>query len=115
MAEKTETALCPGRKPAWDHFVHGADIGVEGRGPTRASSFKQAALALTAWLGCTKRSELRGDLRCHTVATDGHGTVEEMARAALEQGQARCGWLEARDVLNTRPLDELLLLLRKSM
>jgi len=33
-----------------------------------------------------KRSELRGDLHCHTVATDGHGTVEEMARAALEQG-----------------------------
>jgi DNA polymerase (family 10) len=33
-----------------------------------------------------ERSDLRGDLHCHTVATDGHGTVEEMARAALEQG-----------------------------
>jgi SHS2 domain-containing protein len=48
MAKKTETALLPAREPTWDHFVHGADIGVEGRGPTRASSFEQAALALTA-------------------------------------------------------------------
>jgi len=48
MAKKTKTALRPTREPAWDHFVHGADIGVEGRGPTQASSFEQAALALTA-------------------------------------------------------------------
>jgi len=33
-----------------------------------------------------KRSELRGDLHCHTVATDGHDTVAEMAKGALEQG-----------------------------
>jgi SHS2 domain-containing protein len=32
----------------WTHFVHGADIGVEGRGPTIARAFEEAALALTA-------------------------------------------------------------------
>jgi tRNA nucleotidyltransferase (CCA-adding enzyme) len=32
----------------WDHFMHGADIGVEGRGPTPAAAFEEAALALTA-------------------------------------------------------------------
>jgi uroporphyrinogen-III synthase len=32
---------------AWSHFVHGADIGVEGRGATLAAAFEQAALALT--------------------------------------------------------------------
>jgi predicted nucleotidyltransferase len=33
-----------------------------------------------------KRSDLRGHLHCHTVATDGHGTLEKMAKAAQEQG-----------------------------
>jgi len=32
----------------WEHFEHGADIGVRGRGATRAEAFEQAALALTA-------------------------------------------------------------------
>jgi SHS2 domain-containing protein len=32
----------------WEHFDHGADIGVRGFGPTKAAAFEQAALALTA-------------------------------------------------------------------
>ena len=32
----------------WQHFEHRADIGVEGRGPTLATAFEQAAIALTA-------------------------------------------------------------------
>jgi SHS2 domain-containing protein len=32
----------------WSHFVHGADIGVEGRGLSLSAAFEQAALALTA-------------------------------------------------------------------
>jgi len=32
----------------WAHFVHGADIGVEGRGPGLDAAFEQAAVALTA-------------------------------------------------------------------
>jgi SHS2 domain-containing protein len=32
----------------WEHFEHGADIGVRGRGDTLAEAFEQAALALTA-------------------------------------------------------------------
>ncbi len=34
--------------PSWEHFDHGADIGVRGLGPTKAAAFEQAALALTA-------------------------------------------------------------------
>ncbi len=31
----------------WEHFDHGADIGVRGVGPTREAAFEQIALALT--------------------------------------------------------------------
>lgn len=34
--------------PRWEHFEHGADIGVRGVGETKAEAFEQAALALTA-------------------------------------------------------------------
>jgi SHS2 domain-containing protein len=32
----------------WEHFEHGADIGVRGYGASQAAAFEQAALALTA-------------------------------------------------------------------
>jgi len=32
----------------WEHFPHGADVGVRGWGTTPAEAFEQAALALTA-------------------------------------------------------------------
>jgi len=32
----------------WEHFAHGADIGVRGRGATAAQAFEQVAIALTA-------------------------------------------------------------------
>lgn len=32
----------------WEHFAHEADVGVRGRGRTKAAAFEQAALALTA-------------------------------------------------------------------
>lgn len=32
----------------WQHFAHGADIGIRGRGATPAEAFAQAAIALTA-------------------------------------------------------------------
>jgi SHS2 domain-containing protein len=32
----------------WEHFEHGADVGVRGFGATQAAAFEQAALALTA-------------------------------------------------------------------
>ena len=31
----------------WEHFGHGADIGIRGLGPTKAAAFEQIALALT--------------------------------------------------------------------
>ena len=34
----------------WEHYEHGADVGVRGFGWTKAEAFEQAALALTAVL-----------------------------------------------------------------
>src|SRR5262245_11465279 len=34
----------------WEHFPHGADVGIRGVGPTIAAAFEQVALALTAVL-----------------------------------------------------------------
>lgn len=36
----------PGRR--WEHFAHGADIGVRGIGPSREAAFEEAAKAMTA-------------------------------------------------------------------
>lgn len=35
-------------KTGWEHFSHGADMGVRGFGATESEAFEQAALALTA-------------------------------------------------------------------
>lgn len=40
---------------AWEHFDHGADIGVRGRGATLAEAFANAALALTAVVTAPER------------------------------------------------------------
>lgn len=36
------------KEPRWEHFAHGADIGIRGIGPTKEEAFRQAAVALTA-------------------------------------------------------------------
>ena len=35
-------------KPYWEHFEHGADIGIRGIAPTLAKAFEQTAVAMTA-------------------------------------------------------------------
>ena len=43
--------MCPlGQDPSarWEHYEHGADVGVRGFGATKSTAFEQAALALTA-------------------------------------------------------------------
>lgn len=36
------------REQRWEHFPHGADMGIRGIGPTPEAAFAQAALAMTA-------------------------------------------------------------------
>jgi DNA polymerase (family 10) len=46
------------------------------------------------------------------INSDAHG-VRDLENLAFGVGQARRGWLEARDVLNARPLAELRQLLAR--
>ena len=50
----------------WEHFEHGADIGVRGYGASVAEAFEQAALALTAVIAdpATVRPLERVELAC---------------------------------------------------
>jgi SHS2 domain-containing protein len=43
----------------WEHFPHGADVGIRGYGPTPAAAFGQAALAMTAAMTNPAQVELR--------------------------------------------------------
>lgn len=54
----------------WEHFAHGADVGVRGRGESAARAFEQAALALTAVV--TDPSQVRAEraVRIHCRAPD---------------------------------------------
>ena len=49
-----------GLRKAWEHFGHGADIGVRGIGPTKEAAFEQIALALTGVI--TDVTSVRGDV-----------------------------------------------------
>ncbi|CAB4242612.1 Protein archease [Methylacidimicrobium sp. AP8] len=41
--------------PRWEHFAHGADVGIRGIGSSREEAFAQAALALTAVVADPRR------------------------------------------------------------
>ena len=50
----------------WEHFAHGADIGVRGHGASPAQAFEQAGLALTAVVTqpANVRQAITVDIRC---------------------------------------------------
>lgn len=58
-------------------------------------------------------SDIRGDLHVHTKETDAH-SVDSLEHMRLGVLQARRGWLEPDDVLNTRSWNELKKLLQRS-
>jgi SHS2 domain-containing protein len=55
---------------SWEHFEHGADIGVRGYGPSPAQAFEQAACALTAVVTDLDRVEPRQSIQLTCTAPD---------------------------------------------
>ena len=49
----------------WSHFAHGADVGIEGWGPTLEAAFEEAASALTATVTSAKvKPTIAVDVAC---------------------------------------------------
>jgi SHS2 domain-containing protein len=55
---------------AWEHFPHGADIGVRGIGATRGEAFEQAALAVTAVVTDPGKVAADAAIEFHCAAPD---------------------------------------------
>ncbi len=110
---------------AWEHFAHGADIGVRGIGATRAEAFEQAAVALTAVLTdpATVAATTRVDLHCQAPDDEVllvdwlNAVVYEMATRRMLFGRyvveladhalAGQAWGEAVDPARHRPAVEV--------
>jgi tRNA nucleotidyltransferase (CCA-adding enzyme) len=56
----------------WEHFAHGADIGIRGIGPTKEAAFQQIALALTSVITDVKsvRPERAVPITCDAPTDD---------------------------------------------
>ena len=56
----------------WEHFAHGADIGIRGIGPTKEAAFQQIALALTSVITDVKsvRPERAVPITCDAPSDD---------------------------------------------
>jgi len=54
----------------WEHFRHGSDIGVRGRGPTREAAFEEAARALIAVITDPAHVRARETVSIHCSAPD---------------------------------------------
>jgi tRNA nucleotidyltransferase (CCA-adding enzyme) len=57
-------------KDYWEHFEHGADIGVRGLATSKAAAFEQAALALMAVITEPGRVAARDTVKIHCEAAD---------------------------------------------
>lgn len=109
----------------WEHFPHGADIGVRGRGPTLAAALAEAATALTAVITDPARVQPRlpVPIRCTAPGPDYllldwlNALVYEMATrgmlfsrfdVAVEDGRLEAtAWGEPVDLERHRPAVEV--------
>jgi SHS2 domain-containing protein len=109
----------------WDHFVHGADIGVEGRGPCLEAAFEQAALALTAVITDPARVRVLEKIDVECVAPDPELLLVDWLNALIYEMTTRrmllrrfavsiegerlraAAWGEALDIQRHRPAVEI--------
>ncbi|MCW5657229.1 MAG: archease [Burkholderiaceae bacterium] len=73
----------------WEHFEHGADIGVRGIAATKAGAFEQAALALTAVATDPQQVAARHDVEIRCEAPDDELLLAHWLNAVASEMAAR--------------------------
>ncbi len=73
----------------WEHFDHGADIGIRGIGTTVAESFEQAATALTAVLTNPDSVLAYDEVRIECAASDLEALLVEWLNAVIYEMATR--------------------------
>jgi SHS2 domain-containing protein len=73
----------------WEHFEHGADVGVRGFGASKAEAFEQAALALTAVIAEPATVEAREAVAIECEAPDEELLLAEWLNALIYEMATR--------------------------
>ncbi|HEU4729582.1 MAG TPA: archease [Kofleriaceae bacterium] len=73
----------------WEHFAHGADIGIRGRGETRDQAFAEAARALTAVVTDPDQVEARFAVPIRCTAPDEELLLVEWLNAVIYEMATR--------------------------
>jgi SHS2 domain-containing protein len=73
----------------WEHFGHGADIGVRGVGASKAEAFEQAALAMTAVVADPESIEPRERIPIKCEAPDDELLLAEWLNALIYEMATR--------------------------
>jgi tRNA nucleotidyltransferase (CCA-adding enzyme) len=77
------------RAARWEHFPHGADIGVRGFGATQAEAFEQAALAMTAVITDPASVQSREPVAIECEAPDGELLLAEWLNSLVYEMSTR--------------------------
>jgi tRNA nucleotidyltransferase (CCA-adding enzyme) len=73
----------------WEHFPHGADVGVRGFGATKAAAFAQAALAMTAVIADPATVEAREAVAVECEAPDDELLLAEWLNSVVYEMATR--------------------------
>jgi len=73
----------------WEHFPHGADMGVRGVGATKAQAFEQAALALTAVVTDLQTIEAQQPIEVECEAPDDELLLADWLNSVIYEMSAR--------------------------
>ncbi|MEA3291960.1 MAG: archease [Pseudomonadota bacterium] len=73
----------------WEHFPHGADIGVRGVGATLTEAFEQAALAMTAVIAEPKNIDTTASVEITATAPDVELLLADWLNALIYEMAAR--------------------------